>query len=151
MDIDWFQYQHKLRIKTNAERRSVYDVIRKKYVALTKEELVRQLVIHYFIETLQYPRNSIAVEKHIEVNGLKKRFDVVVFTHTLQAWLLVECKSPEVAVSQDTFRQVSMYNMHFQAAYLMVTNGIENYCAAIDYSQSNYQFLLEMPSYPALL
>lgn len=110
----------------------IYDIIRKKYVALTPEEWVRQHVIHYLIEQRDYPAALIAVEKAIDLYGLRRRFDVVCFDRRGEPYLIIECKAPTVGLSQKVFDQVFGYNLVMAARYIAVTNGIAHYCACMD-------------------
>ena len=72
----------------------IFDIVRKKYVVLTPEEWVRQHVVHYLVEKKGYAISRVAVEREIELYGLKRRFDIVVFDRSGNPWLLVECKAP---------------------------------------------------------
>lgn len=86
-----------------------------------------------------------AVEKKIEVNGTPKRFDLVVFNNKGSVFLAVECKAPEVPVTQEVFDQIARYNMTLQATYLMVTNGLRHFFCQMDYEQQQYRFLKDLP------
>ena len=79
------------------------------------------------------------------MNGLTKRYDVVVFNPDGSIFLLVECKAPEIKISQHTFDQIARYNLALKADYLMVTNGLEHYFCQMDYDKENYHFLQELP------
>src|SRR5687768_7149412 len=74
----------------------VFDTIRKTWLLLTEEEWVRQNFIQYLVAELSYPSSLIAIEKEIELNGLKKRFDVLVYNREHQPWMLIECKAPQI-------------------------------------------------------
>ncbi len=135
--------------KTTQGKLEILDRIRKKYVACTDEEKVRQMTIVYLNETLCVPLSSIAVETALKVNNLPKRTDLVVFdTHGKPA-LIVECKAPSVKINQDVFDQIARYNMTLQVNYLMVTNGIENYFCSLNFEKQTYQFIPELPVWTA--
>ena len=85
------------------------------------------------------------MEKQIKMNGLTKRYDVVVFNPNGSIFLLVECKAPEIKISQHTFDQIARYNLELKAEYLMVTNGLEHYFCQMNYENENYHFLQELP------
>lgn len=109
----------------------IFDEVRKKMVALTPEEWVRQHVIHYLIYTLHYPKSLIAVERGFTVNGLRKRFDLVVFSKGGRPLLMIECKSPTEQLNEKVFRQMATYNLQLKAGYFWLSNGIDNYCCRL--------------------
>ncbi|MGB5460239.1 MAG: type I restriction enzyme HsdR N-terminal domain-containing protein, partial [Eudoraea sp.] len=117
---------YNFRFKSSENKQQIFDIIRKKFVSLQPEEWVRQHVIHYLSVDKKYPTSLINVEKTLSLNGLRKRYDVVVFNSDGSIHILVECKSPNVTVSQVVFDQIARYNMKMQAEYLMVTNGLEH-------------------------
>ena len=124
---------------------SVFDIIRKKFVVLTPEEWVRQHFIHHLIKDLQYPKTLLRVEFGIQYNQLPKRPDLVVYDRKGSPYALVECKAPEVPITQKTFEQAAAYNQVVKAKYLMTTNGMKHYCCAIDHEQGKYRFLPDIP------
>uniref|UniRef100_UPI00404953B4 type I restriction enzyme HsdR N-terminal domain-containing protein n=1 Tax=Flavobacterium sp. TaxID=239 RepID=UPI00404953B4 len=125
----------------------IFDEIRRKFVVLTPEEWVRQHVVHHLIYEKKYPKSHINVEKKISLNGLTKRYDVVVFNADGSYQILVECKAPQVTISQTTFDQIARYNMVIEATFLMVTNGLNHYFCQIDYHQKNYHFISDLPTF----
>lgn len=116
-------------------------------MVLTPEEWVRQHVVQYLLIEKQYPKSLINIEKVLKVNGLTKRYDIVVFNTDGSIFLLVECKAPEVKISQLTFDQIARYNMTMKAQYLMVTNGQNHYFCQMDFENEQYVFLSELPAY----
>ena len=129
----------------------ILDIIRKKYVALTPEEWVRQHVIHYFKSTLEVPPTLMAVEKSFRIGQMTKRFDVAVYNNEGTPLLLTECKSPDVSVSQKVFDQALRYNMHLHVDYLFVTNGLEHYGGKIDYRNQTFRFIKKLPKYQDMI
>ena len=101
----------------------IFDSIRKIWLLLTEEEWVRQNFIHYLIVVKQYPATAIAVEKEIKLGELKKRFDILVYDANFQPWMLVECKAPHIALSEDVLQQVLRYNISVPVPYIVITNG----------------------------
>ena len=134
-------------LKNRENKPYIFDRIRKKYISLTPEEWVRQHVIMFLLETHKYPKSLINVEKEFLVNGTKKRYDLVVFYPNGEIFLLVECKAPKVAITQNTFDQIARYNLKMNATYLMVTNGLDHYYCQMDYVSQQYHFLKELPAY----
>ncbi|OWP79983.1 restriction endonuclease subunit R, partial [Flavobacterium covae] len=122
--------------------------IRKKFIMLTPEEWVRQNVIRFLLEEKKYPKSCINVEKLIKINDLIKRYDIVVFQPNGSIFLLIECKAPEVKISQQTFDQIARYNLVLNAQYLMVTNGLNHYFCKMDFENEKYIFLHNLPEYP---
>jgi hypothetical protein len=135
------------RFKNSENKVSIFDEIRKKYIILTPEEWVRQHVIQFLMAEKKYPKSLINVEKVLNVNGLRKRYDIVVFNPDGSIFVLVECKAPEIKTSQATFDQIARYNMTLKAQYLMVTNGHNHYYCQIDVDNKKYDFLQELPEY----
>ncbi|MEM8909814.1 MAG: type I restriction enzyme HsdR N-terminal domain-containing protein, partial [Bacteroidota bacterium] len=143
--LDLLQFQDRLQIKTQEQKRWILDAIRKKWLVLTPEELVRQLLVCYLVEEKAYNKNRIALEKSLRVNGLLRRWDALVYNEQTHAALLIECKAPRVPVSQHTFEQIARYNLAVKVPFLLVTNGLQTYCCKIDHAQQSFQFLAEIP------
>jgi hypothetical protein len=148
LQLDLLQFQPRLRLVKSEEAAFVFDPIRKKEVVLTPEELLRQLVLLYLLEEKKYPAQRIRSEVGIKVNGLSRRCDLVVYDAALQPWLLVECKSPKVSLTQATFEQAARYNLMLRAPFLAVTNGLATYCSALDFEQESFAYLEGLPEYP---
>lgn len=91
------------RFKNSENKVAIFDEIRKKFIQLTPEEWVRQHVVQFLIEEKNYPKSYINVEKVVKVNGMSKRYDIVVFNPDGSIFLLIECKAPEINISQTTF------------------------------------------------
>jgi len=137
------KYQFKL--KEADGKIKIFDAFRKRYVVLTPEEWVRQNFLQYLITEKKYAASLIAVEAGLKYNELQKRADILVYDKQGSPFLLVECKAPEVKISQDVFDQVAGYNMSFKVTYLVVTNGMDHFCCKMDYEKNNYRFLEEIP------
>ena len=138
---------YSFRFKNSENKTYIFDVIRKKFLLLTPEEWVRQHVVNFLIEEMNYPKSFINVEKLVKVNGINKRYDVVVFRNDGSIFLLVECKAPEVNITQQTFDQIAQYNLVLKAENLMVTNGLNHYFCQMDFENEKYIFLKELPSF----
>jgi hypothetical protein len=134
----------------NADRVSIFDEIRKKFIILTPEEWVRQHVVHFLLHEKKYPKSLINVEKVLTINGLTKRYDVVVFNTDGSIFILVECKAPQIKITQTVFDQIARYNMTMQSQLLMVTNGNDHYYCRMDYQNEKYVFLADLPEYANL-
>ena len=125
----------------------VFDVIRKKYFVLTPEEWVRQHFIHYLNTEKNYPMGLMGVEKMVKYNALKTRADIVLYTTEGKAKMIVECKAPNVKITQDTFNQIAKYNFKLKVEYLVVTNGLQHFCCKMDYEKNINCFLEEVPAF----
>ena len=138
---------YQFRFKNSEGKISIFDEIRRKFIILTPEEWVRQHVVQYLLQEKKYPKSYINVEKIIKLNGLIKRYDVVVFQPNGKLFLLVECKSADIVINQTTFDQIARYNMALESEYLMVTNGLNHYFCQMDYQSEKYNFLKELPDF----
>lgn len=136
---------YEFRLKKEGQKRFIFDLIRKKYVQLSSEEWVRQNCIRFLIEEKRINKFSIAIEKEIEFNGIKKRFDIVSYSIEGKINLLVECKAPNIEINQKTFDQILIYNKILKSKYLMVTNGINHYYCKINEDRKNIKFLANFP------
>ena len=138
---------YSFRFKNSENKVAIFDEIRKKFILLTPEEWVRQHTVQFLLQDKKFPKSYINVEKLIKINDLSKRYDVVVFQPNGDIFLLIECKAPEVPISQNTFDQIARYNLVLKAKYLMVTNGLNHYFCQMDFENEKYLFLNELPSY----
>jgi hypothetical protein len=125
--IDFSSVQLKLR--KDDGKTSVFDPVRKKWLVLTPEEHVRQYMIGYLAGIMQYPASLLSIEKTIKVGSMSKRFDIVVYDRDHKPWMLVECKAPEVPVSEKTLFQLLSYQRVMQCNYWLLTNGHQTFCA----------------------
>ena len=125
----------------------IFDNIRKKYVVLTPEEWVRQHFMNYLIQDLKYPKSLFRIEGSISYNKLQKRSDILIYSRLGKPWMLVECKSPTIKLSQRAFNQVAVYNMTIGAEYIAVTNGMVHYCYEGIKAGDEVRFLNDFPSF----
>ena len=132
------------------KRTKIFDEIRQKKIVLTPEEWVRQNFIRFLIEEKNYPKGLMAIEKGLKLNGLQKRTDILCYSKNGIPLLMVECKAPNISIKQSVFDQIGRYNIHFKLPYLIVTNGLEHYCALINFDTKQFSFLKEIPNYDEL-
>lgn len=135
------------RFKSKENKIQIFDPVRKKFFILQPEEWVRQHVMQYLIQEKNCPVSLVNAEKELKINGLSKRYDVVVYRPDGSIFLMVECKAPKVSITQETFNQIARYNMALKAEYLMVTNGLSHYYCKPDYQLEKYHFIEEIPTY----
>ncbi len=136
-----------LNVKKNGNRLLVFDRLRKRFVALTPEEWVRQHFVEYLIQEKQFPSALMGNEVSLTQNGIKRRCDTLVADRQGKPLVIVEYKAPEIEITQQVFDQIVRYNMVLRARYLMVSNGMTHYCCHIDYDNNTYAFLTDIPRY----
>lgn len=138
------------RITQRNGKNVIFDVIRRRYVALTPEEWVRQHFTHFLLKEKGYPQGLLANEVQINLNGTRKRCDTVLYNRDLTARMIVEYKAPTVEITQAVFDQITRYNMVLKVDYLIVSNGLNHYCCRMDYANQIYVFLPGIPHYTEL-
>lgn len=142
--------EYDFKIKKSDDAYVIYDSLRKRYVALTPEEWVRQHFVQYLVNEREFPIALMANEVSLNQNGIKRRCDTLVANRIGNPFVIVEYKAPQVQVTQDTFDQIVRYNMVLHAKYLIVSNGLTHYCCKIDYDTNSYSFLNDIPYYSEL-
>lgn len=138
------------KIATRDGKNVIFDVIRRRYVALTPEEWVRQHFVHFLIGHKGYPSALMANEVLLNLNGTKKRCDTVLYARDLSARMIVEYKAPHIEITQEVFDQIARYNIVLKVDYLVVSNGMQHYCCCLDYAKQSYTFLQDIPEYGSL-
>ncbi len=136
-----------LQIKKDADKELVFDPIRKMWVALQPEEWVRQHVLVFLMADRGVPTGLIAVEKGFTYQGKPYRADIIVHDREGKPAMMIECKAPEISISQAAFDQVATYNQVIRARYLYVTNGLLHFCSKIDWSRQTYEFISSVPGF----
>lgn len=134
-------------VKKVNSKLQIFDNQRKKYVALTPEEWVRQNFVRFLIEEKNFPPARIAVEFALKINDLERRCDAVVFDKMRKPQIIIEVKSPQIALNQAVFDQIAVYNSRLKVDYFMVSNGLQHYCCRVDTENLRYEFLSEIPDY----
>ncbi|MBQ7530118.1 MAG: type I restriction enzyme HsdR N-terminal domain-containing protein [Paludibacteraceae bacterium] len=128
----------------------LYCPFRRKWVASTPEEGVRQAFLRAMVEQLGYPQSLIGVEVPIEVGaGVTKRCDAVVYTSSLRPLMLLEFKAPEVEITQSTLDQAAVYNTTIRAPYLILANSRQTVVAHIT-TDNQITFLNTIPAWSQL-
>lgn len=134
-------------MRDSGGRRQVLDVLRRRYVALTPEEWVRQHFVHFLIGHKGYPKGLLANEVELRVGEKRLRCDTLLYNRAMQPQMIVEYKAPDIAITQRVFDQITAYNLLLHVDYLVVSNGLEHYCCRMDYARNSYSFLREIPNY----
>ena len=135
------------RVKEADGRRQIFDILRRKYVALTPDEWVRQHFIHYLIGYKGYPAALLANEVPLQVGEKRVRADSVLYDRQLRPRLIIEYKAPTIPLNQKVFDQITVYNLLLHVDYLIVSNGLETYICKMDYTNHTYRFLEMIPDY----
>ncbi len=138
-------------IKQSSTSKEIFDAFRKKYVALTPEEWVRQHFIRFLTEEKGFPASLIAIEKGLTINGKPRRFDAVAYNNNGEPLVLMEFKAATVNLTQKVFEQIATYNQLLKVKYLIVSNGLKHYCCEINFTTQSIRFLQEIPEYGKLL
>ena len=124
---------YQARVKEVNGRKQIFDILRRKYVALTPEEWVRQHFIHYLIEHKDYPITLLANEVPLQVGEKKVRADSVLYDNRLRPRMI--------------FEQITVYKLLLHVDYLIVSNGLETYVCRMDYDKQTYRFVENIPNY----
>jgi len=141
---------YEFRIRNTVGRQQIFDPVRKKWVALTPEEWVRQNFVQYLLKEKNYPASLMVVEAKVVYNKKPQRSDVLVYNKSMKPLLVLECKAPKVNISQEVFFQAARYNSQLKAKYVIVTNGLEHFCCEVDYEYGKHVFLREIPEFSSL-
>lgn len=129
----------------------IYDMLRRRYVALTPEEWVRQSFIHYLVEHMGYPAAWLANEVPLQVGDKQLRADSVLYDQQLRPHMIIEYKAPTIAITQKVFDQILSYNILLHVDWLIVSNGLEHYCCKMDYTNKKYLYIDHIPTYEEIL
>lgn len=140
-------HEYNLKIEKQNDTLFVYDSVRRKKVVLTPEEWVRQQFLQFLIQDKGMPVSLIAIEKKLVLHKLTKRADIVVFDSRAKPKIVVECKSPSVAITQAVFDQAAHYNVIYKAEFLVVTNGTQYFCSKLNFENNSFIFVNDIPHF----
>ncbi len=115
---------NEIQLKTEEGQEYIFDAVRKKWLVCTPEEWVRQHAVQYLI-ALGYSIHHLQIESGLKTGFNSKRSDIIANVGG-KPKILVECKAPEVKLSQDTFNQAFNYNNTIGAPIIWLTNGLQN-------------------------
>lgn len=140
-----------IKLRGTKAQPQIFDILRKKYIALTPEEWVRQHFVHFLVEHKGYPAALMANEIQLKVGEKTLRADSVLYSRDLKPRMIIEYKAPHIPITQKVFDQISIYNMLLHVDYLVVSNGLQHYICKMDYNDKKYLFLEDIPDYKELL
>ncbi|SHK95776.1 type I restriction enzyme HsdR N-terminal domain-containing protein [Xylanibacter ruminicola] len=141
---------YEIKIAQQGNKQLIFDILRRKYVALTPEEWVRQHFVHYLIDHKGYPAGLLGNEIELSVGEKHLRCDSVLYNKVTQPQMIIEYKAPTIKLQQKTFDQISAYNLLLKVDYLIVSNGMQHICCRMDYENQKYCFLEDIPDYQNL-
>ena len=139
-----------VRLSDEGGRRRIFDVLRRRYVALTPEEWVRQHFVHFLMDVKGYPQALLTNEVELRLGDKNLRCDTLLYGKEMAPRMIIEYKAPHIKIQQKTFDQVVAYNLLLKVDYLVVSNGLEHYCCRMDYERNSYEFLKDIPAYGEL-
>ena len=139
-----------VKLRGTREKPKIFDFLRKRFVALTPEEWVRQHFTHWLVEHKGYPQALLGNEIELRVGEKRLRCDSILYNKELEPRMILEYKAPSVAITQKVFNQISTYNLLLHVDYLIVSNGLQHYCCRMDYERGQYDFLPEIPDYQVI-
>ena len=136
--------------RQTADGQEVLDIVRRRYVALTPEEWIRQTLIHHLHYEKGYPLELMQVEGTINMNGMSRRCDIVVYRKGMEPVMIVECKRPGVPITQKVIDQACRYNTVLEVPLLLLTNGENTVLLKVDREKGELQALAALPKWEEL-
>jgi hypothetical protein len=139
-----------VKVRGTQEKPEIFDFLRRRYVALTPEEWVRQNFTHWLVEHKGYPKGMLGNEIELKIAEKRLRCDSILYNHEAKPRMILEYKAPTIKIKQQVFNQISVYNLLLHVDYLVVSNGLQHYCCKMDYANQRYEFLRDIPDYSVL-
>ena len=102
----------------------VWDPLRKKMVALTPEEKVRQWFIGVLRDNLKVPEHMMMSEVSFKLGNKPFRADIIVYGRDMAPLMVVECKREDVEMGREVLEQALRYNLVLGVKYIVITNGL---------------------------
>jgi Type I restriction enzyme R protein N terminus (HSDR_N) len=141
---------HGIKCRSTDHGQQVFDPIRRKWLAFTPEEEVRQHLLNYLRHELGCPVGHTVVERLLVLNGLRKRADIVVLDRLGAPLLVAECKAPSVSLGQAAAEQAARYNTVLRAPWLLLSNGMVHYAFQINLTQGRPRAVENLPSWAGM-
>ena len=136
-----------IEIKRINSKNYIFDFIRKKYLICTPEEWVRQNLVSYFVNNLNYPKGLIKTESSLKYNNLKKRSDILIFNNDMSHFMIVECKSYKLKLNKSHLNQSAIYNKIYKSRYLMISNGMEHVVFKYNWKDETFEVKKSIPEF----
>ena len=141
----------KMKIReSSAGKPMVLDILRRRFVKLTPEEMVRQYFINYLISYKGYPRSLMANEVELRVGDKRLRCDSVLYDMKLDPRMIIEFKAPDINITEKVLNQILSYNILLHVPYLIMSNGTQHVCLKLNAEKEEWQVLSEIPDYQNL-
>ena len=157
-ELNFPKYNFRIRKRVFAEGEAssakaiheIFDRVRKKFVALTPEEWVRQHLLEFLIMEKKFPLSLLAIEKELILNQTKKRTDLLAYSNKLKPILIAECKAPNVVLDDETLKQALRYNLVYNVSFLIITNGMNHYLFEGEANNKSWRQSESFPNYDIL-
>ena len=131
------------------QRKTIWDPLRKKEVALTPEEQVRQWCIGVLNRQCEVPLHMMMSEAGLKLGDKQFRADILVYDRTARPLMIVECKRPQVELTREVLDQAVRYNMVLDVKYMIIPTGTKTYLCGKE--GNRYVFLTSIPVYNEML
>lgn len=133
-----------------ADKTTIWDPLRKKEVALTPEERVRQWCIGVMATMMEIPMHMMMSEVGFRLGDKQLRADIIVYDRSARPLMVVECKRPEVELTREVLDQAVRYNMVLNVRYIMITNGTRTVICGKK-NEGEYGFIDYIPKYNEMI
>ena len=130
------------------DRNTIWDPLRKKQVALTPEERVRQWFIGILAQEMEVPMHMMMSEAPLKLGQKQFRADILVYDRAMRPVIIVECKRPEVELTGEVLDQAVRYNMVLGVKVIIITNGTRTHICRCE--ADGYKFVTSVPKYNEL-
>ena len=142
----------KMKVRVSKDGKSmVLDRLRRRYVKLTPEEMVRQCFINYLVEYRGYPVALMGNEVELRVGEKKMRCDSILYNTQGRPRMIMEFKAPDIPITEKVLHQITAYNLLLHVNYLIMSNGSQHVCLQYDEADQQWRFLPEIPRYSDLV
>ena len=145
MDINLPPYD--VRCREHNGKREIFDFLRRRYVALTPEEWVRQHFVHYLVEHKGYPKGLLGNEIEIRIGTKHLRCDSILFDKQRHPLIVMEYKAEGIPLTEKVVRQITTYNMLLRVRYLFISNGDNHLCLYLDKENGIWHTVNTIPDY----
>lgn len=138
----------KMKVRLSSTGRTlVLDCLRRRYITLTPEEMVRQFFINYLVEYMGYPKALMANEVELRVGEKRMRCDSILYDTDMQPRMIIEYKAPDIPITEKVVHQIIAYNTQLNVNYLMMSNGTQHICLHYDEASGKWQIMSKIPAY----
>ena len=122
-----------------------YDPLRRKWVAATPEEKVRQWFISVLAESAGVPAWMMMSEVPMKFGQKSWRADIVIYSGDGEPLARVDCKRPGVQVGASVAEQALRSSSVQQVRFIFLTNGKDTY--AYERKDNGFEPMAKIPTY----